>query len=763
MSVPTKSQQSREDHPNVAVHHKRLMETLQPCAARLRQGADLRRRVAALATGLALASAIPALASDNPYGPTAREIAHFKIYNEATQRVRAIGIDTEEASRLKDFIKAVAAQDFAKAQEIRGGIKDPVALKLVTWCRLRAGYGKIGEYKAWLGDNPAWPDAGMMVQRYEELLFAEGGSADRILDELIDHVPKTGMGTAALARAELESGDVAKAKEHAVKVWRDMFVPPLQEAPFLERFGKLLTLADHKWRLDRMMVEDIRFSADRAERLGAIRRQIGRLPAEEQKIAEARLTVFRHEEGALAQLDKVRYDAPSDLGLLYHRIQALRRAGKAPEAAQLMIASGPTDPKLTPSLDAWFEERRVLAYAMLNAGKAKLAYDLVKAPGPLSVNPAKDQAFLAGWLAMRQLKDMRAATVHFMTAAKFADGPLSRAKAGYWLGRIAESEGNIETARANYARSAVEIDTFHGQLSRLKLDPNNRKLEIKFPAPPSPEQIARFNSLDAVKAVVVASKAKLDPAIPRLLIASLRTYFKTEPEVGMTIHLADAIGDTQLAVKSAKQVAVLHLNQFVYSYPVHTFPKFDPINVSPEPAFLLGVARQETEFNKDTISGPGAKGLLQVMKVTAEQVCHDYKFSCELDRLLPDTAYNARMASAYIGDRIREFGGSYVLGLSSYNAGPGRTREWIRAFGDPRNAGVDAVDWIEHIPFLETREYVAKVLSNIQVYRARLGDEDNALQLDLDLNRGKAGKPQYSSPPAKPDAPKAAAGNGQNG
>lgn len=710
-----------------------------------------------LAAGLALTGGMPALAKDNPFAPTARELAHHKVYDEATARVRAIEIDSNEASSLKDCIKAIAAQDFAKAQEIRGGIKDPTALKIITWYRLRGGYGRIGEYKAWLADNPAWPDASIMVQRYEELLFAEGGPADRILDELIDHEPKTGMGYAALARAELEAGDAPRATGHAVKVWRDMFVPPLQEGPFLERFGKMLTLADHKWRLDRLMVEDIRFSSDRAQRLGAIRRQIDRLPANEQKIAEARLAVYQHEDGAIAEIDKVRFDAPTDLGLLYHRIQALRRAGKITDAVQLMIARGPTDPKLTPSLDAWFEERRVLAYAMLNAGKAKLAYDLVHAPGPLSVNPSKDQAFLAGWLALRQLKDMRAATVHFMTAAKFADGPLSRAKAGYWLGRIAEAEGHIETARENYARAAEEIDTFHGQLSRLKLEPDNRKLEIKFPAQPSADQIARFNGLDAVKAAVVAWKAKLDPAIPRLLIATLRTYFKTEAEVGMTIHLADAFGDTQLAVKSAKAVAGQHLNQFVYSYPVHTFPNFDPINVSPEPAFLLGVARQETEFNKDTVSGAGAKGLLQVMKVTAEQVCHDYKFQCELDRLLPDTSYNARMASAYIGDRIREFGGSYVLGLSGFNAGPGRSREWIRAFGDPRDAAVDPVDWIERIPFLETREYVAKVLSNIQVYRARLGNEEGALQLDLDLNRGKQGKPQPGSLAPLPALPQAAA------
>ena len=693
--------------------------------------------MAGIAVVAVLLAAAPAAAKEAPIAPTAQEAAHFKAFDAAIAQVKAYDLATGEAERIRDCMKAIAAQDLTKALDIRSGIKDPVGLKIVNWYRLRGGYGQIGEYKAWLAENPAWPDAGILNQRYEELLFSEGGATSRVKDEFKDHPPKYGIGYAALATAELAAGENEQAKAHAVQAWRDMTVPPNLEAPFLERFGKLLTNADHKWRLDRLLMEDIRWASERGERVAAIRRQIARMPAGQQKIAEARLAVFQHEDGAKAEIDKVRNDAPNDTGLLYHLIQALRRLHKTGDAAKLILTA-PTDPKLTPALDAWFEERRVLAYAELNSGNSKLAYDLVKAPGPLSVNPAKEQGFMAGLIALRYLNDPKLARSHFEAAAKAADGPLSRAKAGYWLGRIAELAGEATQAREYYQKAAREMDTFYGQLARLKLEPANRRLEIKYPAPPSADQVARFNGLDAVKAVVVAKKAGLDTAIPKLLVSGLRSYFDNETDVAMTLHLASSIGDTQLALKGAKAAIARGMNALVYSYPVHTFPKFEPLNVSPEPAFLLGVTRQETEFNKDTVSGAGAKGLMQVMKVTAEQVCHDYKFKCELDRLLPDTSYNAMLASAYIGDRIREFRGSYILGLSGFNAGPGRSHEWIRAFGDPRDASTDPLDWIERIPFLETREYVAKVLSNIQVYRARLGDEDNALQLDLDLDRGRA-------------------------
>ena len=148
------------------------------------------------------------------------------------------------------------------------------------------------------------------------------------------------------------------------------------------------------------------------------------------------------------------------------------------------------------------------------------------------------------------------------------------------------------------------------------------------------------------------------------------------------------------------------------------------------------------------VSGAGARGLMQVMQVTAQHVCRDYKVKCEIERLGRDPAYNAMVASAYIADRMDEFQGSYVLTISGYNAGPGRTRQWIREFGDPRAPGADPLDWIHRIPFEETREYVQKVLSNMQMYRARLGNEADALRLTSDLRRVAIGQGRRATAPA---------------
>jgi soluble lytic murein transglycosylase len=426
-----------------------------------------------------------------------------------------------------------------------------------------------------------------------------------------------------------------------------------------------------------------------------------------------------------------------DWGLVFHRAQLLRRAKKTSAAAKLVL-SAPTDPKAIANLDEWWTERLKLAYQALKANNPKLAYKLVRNAGPLSVNPLNEQRSMAGWIALRYLKDANAAEKYFAAYTKSADGPLGRAKSNYWLARALEAKGNSELAAQHYRAAARERGTFHGLLAAQKLDPGRKSFPITAPAEPTPQQIARFNELDVVKAVAIAHKSKAGRSIARIFLHHIRTLEENEAWSAMVAHLAREIGDTQTSVRIGKAAIARGQNLIYYSYPVHALPDYKPLRSPPETAFLLGLARQETEFNTQIVSGAGARGILQVMKATARHVCRDYKIKCSNKRLLTDPSYNTMIASAYVADRLRDFSGSYVLGLSSYNAGPGRTRQWIREFGDPRTSKIDPIDWIERIPIKETRRYVAKVLANIQVYRARLGDEATALRISTDLNRARA-------------------------
>jgi soluble lytic murein transglycosylase len=348
-----------------------------------------------------------------------------------------------------------------------------------------------------------------------------------------------------------------------------------------------------------------------------------------------------------------------------------------------------------------------------------------------------DQTFMAGWIALRYLKDAKQAEKHFATLVSNADGPLTRARANYWMGRTAEALGDKKRAQQSYEAAARFNDTFHGLLAVQKLAPGSRALSFDPPASPTQEQTKRFTEHEAVRAYALARTADLPRHVTRVFLLNAAKIENDEAWAAMAAHLARASGDTQTGVRIGKAAIAAGHNLIYYSYPVHGLPKYTPLRKPPEEAYLLGLARQETEFNSDTVSGAGARGILQVMKVTANHICRDYKIKCKHDKLLTDDAYNTMIASAYVADRLDEWQGSYVLGLPSYNAGPGRTREWVKEFGDPREANVDPIDWIERIPFEETRNYVAKVLSNIQVYRARLGEAD-PLRLQDDLYRARA-------------------------
>ncbi|MFT3730263.1 MAG: lytic transglycosylase domain-containing protein [Hyphomicrobium sp.] len=653
--------------------------------------------------------------------------------NSALGPLLSLSADPGDLAALRDAASAVRSKDLDAFADAKKKIGDPVGRILADWMRLRAGLGEPDEFRAFLRDHPSWPDRSTITEGFEEAVFRRGGNAAKIKSYFANGKPDTGAGYAALASANLADGNTQEARRLASTAWREMDLPPELENGFLDRFGSLLSPADHKWRFDRLVTDDVRYAGNRKDRAALAKRLIPLLPTGEQKKAAARLAVFNKAPNAQALMNALPAGSRDDAGLAFHKEQLLRKAGKIEEAADIIL-SIPPNPKKIAALDEWWAERRELAYGALKLGNPKLAYDLVKDAGPLTVNPRKEQTFLAGWIAFRYLKKPALGARHFKDMSAAADGPLSRAKAAYWLGRVEAALGNKAAASEQYRIAAKNPDTFHGLLAMQMLDPGRTRLEITPPAYPTAAQIRALTSSDIAKALVLAQKAGLSREITRTFLAGLRNASPTEAEVGMVAYLAQELGDQQMSLRIAKIAIGKGQNLLTYGYPLKSFPGYAPLRAPPELPFLLGIARQETEFNSQIVSGAGARGLLQVMPMTARHVCKDYKIKCQIPRLLSDTQYNVMISSAYIGDRMDEFGGSYVLGLAGYNAGPGRARQWIREFGDPRDANVDPIDWIERIPITETREYVTKVLANIQIYRARLGMK-NPLRLQQDIVR----------------------------
>ncbi|MGE0769034.1 MAG: transglycosylase SLT domain-containing protein [Hyphomicrobiaceae bacterium] len=634
--------------------------------------------------------------------------------------------------------QATALKEALKARTIvaANALTDPIARKLALWQAYKSGVGDADDMVRFVTQNPAWPDAQTIMRRAEEQLLARGGNSSEIRAFFKGREPVSGAGWAALASAHLAEGDEAAARRHAARAWTDEDMAASFESGFLARFGNLLTPADHKQRFDRIVMDRLRFSAERRARSAIARRVMAQLTEADRKVAEARLAVFLRSKTAGKLLADLPTDPTprTDWGLAFSRAAHDLDANRFEDAAKILTAlPGDADTLVNP--DEWWGLRREAAYDALIARKSQLAYNLVKASGPLSVNPLKEQSHMAGWIALRLLKDPALALPHFETALKAADGPLSRARSAYWAGRALDALGRKSEAREHYLRAMRDPDTFHGLLARQLVAGGPRTvLAISPPLVPSAEEAKRFKAHDAVQAATLARKIGLDRNIFIGLVAGLRNALTTEGEMALLAELAASLGDPQTSLRVGKAAIARGMNLIFYAYPIDPFPDYEPIRTPPETAMLLGITRQETEFNTAIISWAGARGLMQVMPITARHVCTQHKFKCDIPKLVTDHAYNVRIASAYVADRMAELGGWYAVSLAAYNAGPGRARQWIRQNGDPRGPGVDTIDWIERIPIEETRLYVEKVLSNIQVYRARLG-EPQPLRLVEDLTR----------------------------
>ena len=668
-----------------------------------------------------------------PNSHNAEEAAYRRYADSAVAPILDYEISDADLERVRSAFQELRKDRVQSADALAGAMQDPTARKMVAWYKLVHGTGTPRDYRTFLVQNPAWPQRGYLRSRLEEKLFVNGGTVDEVIAVFPDGKPETAFGQAALASAYLAKGEREKARQLAAKAWREDDIPAQRESAFLERFKSLLTTADHRWRLDRLLLNDKRWQASRNRQAAEIRRIIPLLPQAEQKKASARLAVYLRSKNAPTLMAALPVDDKADWGLAFQRAQMLRRQDKTTAAVKILL-SAPTDGPEIVSPDDWWDERRLNAYQALSDDNYKLAYTLVRDAGELSANPLKEQRFMAGWIAMRYLDDPQSALGHFKAMRAAADGPLSRSKSDYWIARALDALGRKEEAKDAYRNASRETDTFHGLLAHQTLNPGNQNIVIHPPARATAEQLKVLRSLDSLRAAVIAERAGLGGNIVRPFLANSRIIRDDEAWSGLIAHLADALGDTQMSLRLAKYAIADGQNLVIYSYPTSAFPAYEPLRKPPEKAFLLGIARQETEFNTRTVSGAGARGLLQVMPITARHVCRDHKIKCDMGRLLSDKVYNTMIGSAYIGDRMAEFDGNYPLTLAGYNAGPGRARQWIRRFGDPRTARLDAVDWIERIPFKETRHYVAKVLSNIQIYRARIGDQP-ALRLDQDLGR----------------------------
>jgi soluble lytic murein transglycosylase len=626
-----------------------------------------------------------------------------------------------DTDALENVIELVRKHKPADANQAEAAISDPVARKLAEWIILRSedNGASVERYRAFVSSNPSWPSQSFLRRRIEAALWDDHRDDATVWAWFENESPLSAKGKFALARVMIARGDRANAERLVKDAWRNDAMSDYTESTALDLFGALLTPGDHKARMDLLLYGSEHEAAMRAAK---------RLGGSEVALAKARIAAYRKASNTRALLDAVPRELHGDPGYVFSRIQLLRREEKFTEAAQLLM-SAPKDPGRLYNLDEWWIERRLLSRKMIDVGEHRTAY-LIARDAAL---PARDiykteQEFTAGWIALRFLNDPSTAAQHFARIGVGSANPTTLARAGYWRGRAAEAAGRPQEARTAYAAAAEQSTSYYGQLARAKL--GLPQIELNGAPTARGRAVERLEIVRAVQLLYELDER--DIAIP--IFGDMGENGDPDALVGLG-ELASRNSDARGMLLMGKAALNRGLPFDFYAYPVTGIPPFRSIGPDVEQSIVFAIARQESAFNPSVVSPAQAYGLMQVTPDAGKYVCKKYGANFDLGRLKTDPVYNAALGAAELGGLIEDYRGSYIMTFAAYNAGRGSVKKWIDRYGDPRDPKVDAVDWVELIPFSETRNYVQRIMENLQVYRARFGG-GSRLQIEADLHRG---------------------------
>lgn len=598
------------------------------------------------------------------------------------------------------------------------GLSDPAARSLAEWVAIRTlpGVVRFERIVAFLDANPNFPGTSVFRRRAEEALVSEKRSHAITRAFFHGREPLTPAGKVALARARADEGNAAEAHALIRAVWlKDIMGSQLEEL-VLKEFGAHLDTSAHRARTERYLF--------RENSEGALR-NARRVSADYVVLAQARLAIARKNGSGKALLDKVAPGLRNDVSFAFAKAQLARREDKPVDAARAIEKVG-RDPLLLGDGNEWWIERRLIARKLLDIREFALAYQVAAGHGAEGGSSMVEAEWHAGWIALRFLNDAQTASAHFANATRHAETPISVSRTAYWQGRALDVLGNQERAVHEYQRAARHPVAYYGQLARARLGLDDLPVRSTQGA-----DIAHLPGMRAAKLLYRSSSRELAGALLMDLAQRQHSASSIESVARIAYHERDvrtllAIGKTALHRGFPLDTA---------AFPIFGVPEFPVIGDPVERPMVHAIARQESAFDPMAVSHAGARGLMQMMPATARETAKRFRLPYEPSRLTGDATYSAKLGAAHLSDLLKEWRGSYPLVFAAYNAGSGNVRSWIEAYGDPRHADVDAIDWVERIPFYETRNYVQRVMENLQVYRQRL-DQRTAFQIDDDLKRG---------------------------
>ncbi|MGA7676711.1 MAG: lytic transglycosylase domain-containing protein [Rhizomicrobium sp.] len=612
--------------------------------------------------------------------------------------------------------------DWPTARSLAAQGHDAMASRLVQWRYLldKNSGAPFAEIDAFLKANPDWPLSAALLARAEAALDP-ATAPTAIIAWFAGRDPVSAIGKIRLGDALIATGKIAAGTELVREGWLDGSFEPDQELAIVQKDGAILTPDIDRRRLDNLLWRDD---------VAGAKRELARVDDTAQRLGAARLALRTNSAAAQRTIAELSADIGSDPDLLFDRARATRRGGDN-SGALALLQRAPLKKLAKLHAHPLWAELNIEARQALQDGNPKTAYALVSDTGLTSGNDFAEAEFMAGWIALRFLKEPQTALPHFKKLEDGVSRPISLARAHYWQGRAYEDAGDTASAWQQYRAASKASDTFYGELALARIDATP-VLHLRSVAADNPLPRSAFERDDLVRAMRVLA----DLGAQNYLRYFALHYQELHPGAGPVKQLAEALtgmGFGDVALRVAKAASYEDIALMPYAFPLIPVPDYRGPGNGPEPALVLGIIRQETEFDPESISNAGARGLMQVMPSAAKHDARLAGLPYRPNDLMSNQAYNMQLGMTEFAGYLGDWNNSLILAAAAYNAGPNNAKKWIAAYGDPRSPSVDPIDWIEQIPFPETRNYVQRVIENLEIYRDRLAGHDMPLRILADL------------------------------
>lgn len=662
---------------------------------------------------------------------------------QATMAPISDGGESSGPRRVKPHTQYLSAQDAAilaqsfdladrtqwdAARQAASQASNPVIRRLLDWrfvsaANSGADFNTIAQF---IAANPDFPNMNGMRARAEAAMPVSAMDASQVVAWFRGKDPVSGDGHIKLGDAMIRNGDRGRGEAMIRKGWIEFEPSDAALSIVSAQYQGLLTSRDHEARLSNLLWR---------RKHGAAQSMFGRVSAGAAAAATARIRFQSSARNAEDAFNSVPGDYRADAGLLFDRARWLRRRDRDGEGRTVLLQAAQRMDATAPDVDAWWDELNVQARKALDSGQIADAYALAsnhKIRFEDNMVDAAEGEFLAGWIALQFQNRPDVALRHFRNLRQGVTAPISAARGHYWAGRALEKAGRSGEARNEYEAAGKFPMTYYGMLA---LNQMANKVRLAVPAGFRPNGDRSLSERPVVAAIRALADIGEQGRMRSFILAAAEAMDNGQDYANLVAEVR-AAGETSMALRVAKRALQKNLPLFELAYPTIQTPVYAGSGPQPESAMVHGIIRQESEFDPSVRSSANARGLMQLIPSTARMTANRHGIAYGGPDALYNATQNMQLGMAHMGDLLGDYAGSYVMIAGAYNAGGGRVNEWTGRFGDPRSSGTDVIDWVERVPFSETRNYIMRVLENTQIYRAILNGREAPLQLASDLRRG---------------------------